>query len=65
MPIKDITNEEKSNLYMVGKKPKEVQRISESERGILVADITERGSFFTFDSNVQHCAASLLLQFSG
>lgn len=33
MPIKDITNEEKSNLYMVGKKPKEVQRISESERG--------------------------------
>ena len=36
MPIKDITNEEKSNLYMIGKKPKEVQRISESERGISV-----------------------------
>ena len=39
MPIKDITNEEKSNLYMIGKKPKEVQRISESERGISVVDI--------------------------
>ena len=33
MPIKDITPEEKSNLYMVGKKPKESTKISENERG--------------------------------
>ena len=30
MPIKDITPEEKSNLYMVGKKPKESTKISEN-----------------------------------
>ena len=33
MPIKDITNEEKSNMYMVGRKPMEIRRISENERG--------------------------------
>ena len=43
MPIKDITNEEKLNLYKVGKKPKEVQRISESEKCILFVDINEGG----------------------
>ena len=43
MPIIDITNEEKSNLYKVGKKPKEVQRISESEKCILFVDINEGG----------------------
>ena len=35
MPIKDITNEEKSNLYMIGRKPKEPTKITESERGPL------------------------------
>ena len=34
MPLKDITNEEKSNLYMVGRKPKESAKITENERGI-------------------------------
>ena len=33
MPIKDITKEEKSNLYMIGRKPKEPVRITENERG--------------------------------
>ena len=33
MPIKDITNEEKSMLYMVGRKPVEINKITEYERG--------------------------------
>ena len=33
MPIKDITNEEKSNMYMVGRKPLEVRKLNENERG--------------------------------
>ena len=63
MPIKDITNEEKSNLYMVGKKPKEVQRISESERGNRSLGL--KRLMMIYYSNLQHCAAALLLQSGG
>ena len=40
MPIKDITNEEKSNLYMVGRRPTENTKISENERGTALIDRT-------------------------
>ena len=45
MPIKDITNEEKSNLYMVGKKPPDLTRITENERGLVVL----KNSIFHYD----------------
>ena len=42
MPIKDITNEEKSMLYMVGRKPVEINKITEARLpGGAVTDSTK------------------------